>query len=107
MFKCFVSETPKESTKEFALQENKAKEKFLMESVKSGIFHSFWEFNIAGERLHILTYARHLLPLSSEGSLARHTYCDTGYPFIMVISEDPWHSHLMPSVWQRSCHYLF
>ena len=41
MFKCFVSETPKESKKEFALQENKAKEKFLMESVKSGIFHSF------------------------------------------------------------------
>ena len=28
------------------------------------------------------------------------------YPFIMVISEDPWHSHLLPSVWQWSCHYL-
>ena len=24
----------------------------------------------------------------------------------MVISEDPWHSHLLPSVWQWSCHYL-
>ena len=23
-----------------------------------------------------------------------HTYCDTGHPFKMVISEDPWHSHL-------------
>ena len=33
--------------------------------------------------------------------------CDTGHLFIMVISEDPWHSHLMPSVWQWSCHYLF
>ena len=21
--------------------------------------------------------------------------------------QDPWHSHLMPSVWQWSCHYLF
>ena len=29
------------------------------------------------------------------------------HPFIMVISEDPWHSLLMPSVWQLSCHYLF
>ena len=25
----------------------------------------------------------------------------------MVISEDPWHSHLLPSIWQSSCHYLF
>ena len=33
--------------------------------------------------------ARHLWPLSSEGSIACHTYCDTGHPFIMVISEDP------------------
>ena len=27
-----------------------------------------------------------------------HTYYDTGHPFIMVISEDPWHSYLLPSV---------
>ena len=27
-------------------------------------------------------------------------FCDTGHPFIMVIFEDPWHLHLMPSVWQ-------
>ena len=33
--------------------------------------------------------------------------CDTGQPFIMVISEESWHSHLLPSVWQWSCHYLF
>ena len=36
-----------------------------------------------------------------------HTLSDRGLPFSMVISEDPWHSHLFPSVWQRSCHYLF
>ena len=30
----------------------------------------------------------------SEGSLACHTYCDTGNPFITVISEDPWHTHI-------------
>ena len=29
--------------------------------------------------------------------LACHTHCDTGHPFIMVISEDPWHSHVMSS----------
>ena len=32
---------------------------------------------------------------------------DTGHAFIMVICEDPWHSHLMSSVWQWSCYYLF
>ena len=39
----------------------------------------------------ILTFARHscIWPLSSEGLLVCHTYCDTGHPFIMVISVDP------------------
>ena len=55
----------------------------------------------------ILTYAQHFWKLSSEGSLTCHIHCDTGLPFIMVISEDPWHSHLLPSVWQWSCHTLF
>ena len=53
---------------------------------------------ITGEGLQILTYVRHLWQLSSEGSLAWHTYCDTGHPFIMGITEDPWHSHWLPSV---------
>ena len=38
---------------------------------------------------------------------ARDIYCDTGHPFIMVISEDPWYSQLLPRVSQWSCHYLF
>ena len=71
--------------------------------VHSKHFHSFGDVNIAREGLQILTYARHSWPLSSEGSLACHTYCDTGHSFIMVIPEDPLHSHLMPSVWQWSC----
>ena len=53
---------------------------------------------ITGEVLQILTYARHSWPLSSEGSLSCHIYCDTGLSFIMVIPEDPWHSHLLSSV---------
>ena len=72
----------------------------------SRIFHSYVDATIAGEGLQILTYARHQWQLSCEGSLPCHTYCDTGHPFKMVISEDPWHSHLLPSVWQCSCHYL-
>ena len=38
-----------------------------------------------------------------------HTYCETGHPFIKVISEDPWHSHLLLNVWNWRCHnrYLF
>ena len=58
-------------------------------------------------RIKNMTYTRHSWLLSSEGSLACHTYCDTGHPFIMVISEDHWHSHLLPSAWKWSCHHLF
>ena len=43
--------------------------------------------DITGEGLQNLTYSRHSWLLNSEGSLARHIYCDMGHPFIMVISE--------------------
>ena len=76
-------------------------------SSDSRIFHSYGDVNITGEWLQILTHARYLWPFSSEGSLTCHTYCDTGHPSIMVISEDPWHSHLLPSGRQCSCHFLF
>ena len=69
-------------------------------SSHSRVFHSYVDVTIAGEGLHILTYGNHLWTLSSESSLTLHTHCDTGLPFIMVISENPWHSHLMPCVWQ-------
>ena len=73
----------------------------------SKIFHSYGDVIIGVEGPQNLTYVRHSWPLSCEGSLACHAYCDTGHLFIMDISEDPWHSHLLPSVWQWSCHYLF
>ena len=41
-------------------------------------FSLIWRHTIAGEGLHILTYARHSWTLSSEGSLACNTYCDIG-----------------------------
>ena len=71
-----------------------------------GVFRPTREFDVTftGEGLQILTSVRHSRQLSIEGSLKRHTYCDTGHTFIMVFSEDPWLSHLLPSVWQWSCH---
>ena len=53
------------------------------------IFHSYGYVTIDSEELQIFTYARQSWPLSSVGSLSCHTHCDTGHPFIMVISEDP------------------
>ena len=76
-------------------------------SSHSRIFHSYGDVTTTGERFQILTYARHLWPLSSEVFLACHTYCDTGHPFIVVITEDLRHSHLLPSVGQWNCHYLY
>ena len=58
-------------------------------SSNSRIFHSYGDVTFTGKGLQILTYARHLWLFSKQGSLACHIYCDTGHPFIMVISEDP------------------
>ena len=69
-------------------------------------FRSTREFSLIWKRLHCrwrvanFDLTRQSWPLSSEGSLAFHTYCDTSHQFIMVISEGPGHSHLMLSVWQ-------
>ena len=54
-----------------------------------------------------LPNALDLWPLSSESSLACHTHCDTGHPFIMVFCEDPWHSQLLLSISEQSLYYLF
>ena len=58
-------------------------------------FHSHRDVTVTGEGLQILTCARHLWPLSSEGSLACNTYkLQHG---VSVISG---HIHVLPSVWQ-------
>ena len=44
--------------------------------------------DVTGERLQMFTYARHLWPVS-------HPYSEKDHPFIMVITKDPWHSHLL------------
>ena len=68
-------------------------------SSHSRIFHSYGDVTMTGEGLQILTYAWHVWSLSREGSLACHTYCYMGHPFIMVIFEDPWHTYC----WAFSC----
>ena len=62
-----------------------------------GIYHPTREFNTHMETspfpvkgCKFLTST--LTELSSEGSLVCLTYCDMKHLFIMVISEDPWHS---------------
>ena len=55
-------------------------------------FSLIWTRHHNRWRVQILTYARHSWPLSSDGFLACYIYCDTGHPFIMVISKDPWHT---------------
>ena len=42
-------------------------------------FYSFGVITITAEELLILIYTRHSWPLTNWGSLARHTYCDTGH----------------------------
>ena len=50
-------------------------------SSHSKIFHLYRDVTITGEGLQILTYARHLWQLSSEGSLVCHKYCDTAFVY--------------------------
>ena len=57
--------------------------------------------------LVIFTLWNSHMAIEQWGFLAYYTYCDTGHLFIIVNSEDPWHSHLLPSVLKWSCHYLF
>ena len=67
------------------------------------------EFSVIWRRHHYRWRAANFDPCSALMAIeqwACHTYCDTGHPFIMVISEDPLHSHLLPGVLQLSCHYL-
>ena len=64
----------------------------------SRIFPLYGAVTIAGEGLPIQTYPQVSWALSSEGSLACHTYCYTGHPFSEVSSVDLLHS-LLTSCW--------
>ena len=67
--------------------------------VELRIFRSYGDVTITSEGLQIPTYARHSGRLSSKGSLISVPNLSvTRASFHKVISEDPWHSHLLPSV---------
>ena len=61
-------------------------------SSHSWIVHSFRDVTMTGVNFDL--YSAHIA-IESESSLACHTYYDTGHLVIMVISENPWHSHLL------------
>ena len=42
-----------------------------------------------------------LMDMNSQSSLTCHVWWYTGHPFIKVISDNLWDSHLLPSGWQR------
>ena len=69
-------------------------------------FSLIWSNVIIGEMLQILTFVRHLRPLSSESSLAFITNCDIGHPFVIFNPVDMRHPRLLPNFMQWSCHYL-
>ena len=61
------------------------------------VFRPIWEFCTLLETSAWTVKVGNFLPMlalmamSNKVSLACHTYCDTGHPFIMVISENPSH----------------
>ena len=78
------------SGKNIYLRKTYATKYLFREQLLFGVYRPTREFFtdgvviITGEGLQVLIYARQSWPLSSEGSLACHTYCVTGHPFIMV-----------------------
>ena len=63
------------------------------------IFHSFiWRRHHCRWRAAKIDLYSALMAIAFP--VTHQSYCDTSHPFIMVIFEDPWHSHLLPSVWQ-------
>ena len=74
--------------------------------VPLGNFSFIWRRYVCRWRAANFDQCSALMAIEQWGFFS-HAYCDTDHPFIMVISEDPWHSHVLLSVWQWNCHYLF
>ena len=80
-------------------------------SSHSRISHSYGDLSITDEGCKfwpmLTLMAIEQWGLEQWGFFSVHAYCDTGHPLKMVISEELWHLHLLLTVWQWSCHYLF
>ena len=68
-------------------------------------FHSYGVVRITGEGQQIFYLCSPRMAIEQWGFFSVPELL--WHPFIMVISEAPWHSQLLPSVWHWSCHYLF
>ena len=64
----------------------------------SRILHSYGHKHYSGRASNIDLYSAFSSIEQWVGSLPCHTYCDTFYAFIMVILEDPEHSHLFQMI---------
>ena len=74
---------------------------FVLLFVCVGFFVSLENFSLIWRRHHCRWRAANVDLCSAPMAIKQwgfHTYCDTGHPFITVIFEDAWHSHLLPSI---------
>lgn len=69
--------------------------------------HLYGDVNITGEGLQILFQTRRLRLLNNARSFANNTHLNTKYCIYLVSSRDPWNSHRLPIVWQKSCNDSF
>ena len=81
-----------------------------------GVYRHTWDFSLIwrsplplkGYKFWSMlgVYGHWAVRVLKHATHARHTYYDTDLPFLIDIFEVPWHTHLLPRVWQWSCHYL-
>ena len=76
----------------------------LVVSFRSRIFHWYGDVTIMIANFDICLT---LMAIEQWGFFSVSHLLWPGDPFIMVISEDAWHSHLLPSVSQWICFYDF
>ena len=59
-------------------------------------FYLYGDITITAKVCKFWLYSARTI-IEKWGFFSVPTYCDTGHPFIMVISEEPWNSHLLLS----------
>ena len=79
---------------------------FVCFTSHSKIFHSFGDVTIVCWKAANFDLCSALMAIEQWGFFSLLHLLWSEHPFKIDISEDPWHSHLLPSVWQCSSHYL-
>ena len=73
---------------------------FVLSLSSHSSFSFIWRRHYCQWRAAKFDLCSALMAIEQWGFFKCHTICDTGLPFIMVISEDQWDSNLL-SVWQK------